>query len=84
MTSFHDGSAGIGAIFCFVISISIRTSIGFEGHGGMTALSKDRPLERAAYRASDEVWSKGSSSICVVQREHSGPEQVRAGSPIHR
>ncbi|WP_227754463.1 transposase family protein [Stagnihabitans tardus] len=24
----------------------------------MTALSKDRPLERAAYRASDEVWSK--------------------------
>ena len=26
----------------------------------------------------------GSSSICVVQRKHSGPEQVRAGSPIHR
>jgi putative transposase len=24
----------------------------------MTALSKDRPLERAAYRASDEAWSK--------------------------
>jgi hypothetical protein len=58
MTSFHDGSAGNGAIFCFAISISFRTSIGFEGHGGMTALSKDRPLERAAYRASEEAWSK--------------------------
>ena len=30
------------------------------------------------------IQFQGSSSICVVQREHSGPEQVRAGSPIHR
>jgi hypothetical protein len=26
----------------------------------------------------------GSSSICGVQREHSGPEQFWAGTPIHR
>ena len=26
----------------------------------------------------------GSSSICVVERKHSSPEQVRAGPTVHR
>ncbi len=43
----------------------------------MTALSKDRPLERASYRASEEAWSKAVRIARELDRVLDGDLQMR-------
>ena len=76
-TCFRDVRSGSDAGFCFAISISFRTSIGLDGHGDMTALSKDRPVERVAYHASEEAWSKAVRIARELDRVLDGDIQMR-------